>query len=134
MSVIQLVVIHAERLLVFSPPTVVNCRSFRANLLRRRRFQHRTPVAPFPFHSGQRPGLAGLAKLVRCLPGAGDEARRPEEAVHGHRNPEGKCVEEVEVSAAWISMTMYCFFWPSRFITGARQTYSGAVGSNIGLA
>ena len=33
----------------------------------------------------------------------------------------------------WISMTMYCFFWPSRFITGARQTYSGAVGSNIGL-
>lgn len=30
-------------------------------------------------------------------------------------------------------MTMYCFFWPSRFISGVRETYSGAVGSNIGL-
>lgn len=33
------------------------------------------------------------------LPCAGNEPRGPEEAVHGHRDPEGQCVEEVEVSA-----------------------------------
>jgi hypothetical protein len=115
MSVIQLVVIHAERLLVFSPPTVVNCRSFRANLV----FGRPVPLVI---------GLLDIVRVLRVLraldadrsergtarlesdvgtdgagvglPGAGDEARRPEEAVHGHRNPEGKCVEEVEVSAA----------------------------------
>lgn len=34
----------------------------------------------------------------------------------------------------WISMTLYCFFWPSRFIDGVRESYSGELEANVGLA
>lgn len=114
MSVIQWVVIHAHSVYNFSRRQRSGCRSFRANLV----FGRPVPLVI---------GLLDIVRVLRVLraldadrsergtarlesdvgtdgagvglPGAGDEARRPEEAVHGHRNPEGKCVEEVEVSA-----------------------------------